>query len=161
MLTFDPIINLADFVSLLIALVALVVSLVALHRSDRTSSAGTLVSVYDSISSAWARFLVAEGDAKQSFELAELLNRLEVACAMSLGGGIHGAAKELLDDYVENSLIEISTDGSALQVIHRFRQRSTTFKYIVRFIGAPGRQVQMADVCALFEQPPPENALSG
>lgn len=159
MLTIEPIINLADLVSLLIALVAFVVSLVALHRSDRTSSAGTLVSVYDSISSAWARFLVAEGDAKQNFELAELLNRLEVACAMSLGGGIHGTAKELMDDYVENSLIEIAADGSALQAIHRLRHRSTTFKYIVRFIRAPVRRPQMADVRALFEGVPLENAL--
>ena len=49
-LTVDPTVNVADLASLAVALVALVLSLIALHRSDRTSSAGTLVGVYDSIS---------------------------------------------------------------------------------------------------------------
>ena len=153
-LTVDPTVSVTDLASLAVALVALVLSLVALHRSDRTSSAGTLVSVYDSISAAWDRFLAADSFAKQNFELAELLNRIEVACSMSLSQGIHGAAKELLDEYVESSMLAIVSEQGAAETVRRMRERPTTFKYIQRFIRVPKRRVRMAGILALFDPSP-------
>lgn len=149
-LTIEPTASIGDLVSLAIALVALVFSIVALHRSDRTSSAGTLVSIYDSIGGAWDRFLNASTEAKQNFELAELLNRLEVACAMSLGQGIHGAAKELLDEYVESSLLAIASDDAGALSLHRMRDQPTTFKYILRFVRRRSRRARMAHVRRLL-----------
>lgn len=150
-LTFDPTVNVADLASLAVALVALVLSLIALHRSDRTSSAGTLVGVYDSISAAWDRFLAANSVAKQNFELAELLNRIEVACSMSLSQGIHGAAKELLDEYVESSMLAIAGEEGAAEAVRRMRERPTTFKYIQLFIRNRKRRARMGEIVTLFD----------
>lgn len=159
--TLEPTASAADIVSLLVALVALVVSLMALHRSDRTGSAGTLVSLYDSIAEAWRRFLQAGTDSDQSFELAELLNRLEVACALSLGQGIHGASKELLDDYVENSLIAIVGDPGASKSLGRLQDKPTTFKYLDRFIRGRKRWGRMGDVRSAFEEATASDSSSG
>ena len=150
----DPTVSVGDLASLVVALVALVFSLYALRRSDRTGSAGTLVGVYDSIGQAWSRFLNATTETEQNFELAELLNRLEVACALTLGQGVHGTAKKLLDEYVESSLSMIVLDDAAPMALSRMLDRPTTFEHILRFIKIRSRRARMSDVIAMFEGRP-------
>jgi hypothetical protein len=69
--------------SLGIALVALVVSWLGIWRANRTTSAATLVTLKEGFRQAWSRFFDAQDEAEKYYELAELLNLFEIACAIA------------------------------------------------------------------------------
>jgi hypothetical protein len=120
------------FAGLCIAIAALGVSLYAIGRSNKNSSAAILVSLYDSLRQAWDRFLKAEGDQRQ-YEFAELMNLLELACAIHSDRSLVGAPKQLIVNYLEDLLPVILKNQDAFQRIAGMRKGPETFKYISRF----------------------------
>ena len=75
--------------SLAVAFAALGVSWYGIRRSNKTTSTGTLVTLNEGFRQAWGRFLSDEVEDRE-YELAELMNLFEIACAAYDEGSIHG-----------------------------------------------------------------------
>lgn len=121
-----------DIASLTIALVALVVALLALRRSDKNTSAATLVTLNEAFTAAWQRYLAPK--AKRDFEFGNLANLLEIGCAFHHEGSIHGASKEILGHYLESILGMIEELPDARKRLQALREDPDNFKYIIRFL---------------------------
>jgi hypothetical protein len=89
--------------SLGVSLVALVVSLYAIQRANKTASAATLVTLNEGFRQAWTRFLNSREDEK-SYELAELMNLFEIACAIYVERSLTGNSRELMFEYIDGVL---------------------------------------------------------
>lgn len=124
-----------DVAALLASAVALIVAVIALRRSDRNASAATLVSLYEALRSAWGRYLQAKKPAQSEFEFAELVNLIELACSIYLDKAVHGAAREMLEEYLLEVLEILRSDDGARNRIASLMERPNTFKYLRRFFG--------------------------
>ena len=77
--------------SLGVAAVALAMSIYAIIRSNKTTSAATLVTLNEGFRQAWERCLQPQIDeATSNYNLAELLNLLEITSAIYLEKSISG-----------------------------------------------------------------------
>lgn len=123
-----------DAAALLVAIVALSVAIFTVWRSDRNASAATLVTLYEALRSAWGRYLQAEAPERREFEVAELANLLELACAVYLDGGVHGAAREMLGEYLNEVLEILGSDREMRKQLSELKERPNTYKYLKRFL---------------------------
>lgn len=114
---------------------ALIIAIVALRRSDRNASAATLVSLYEALRAAWGRYLAAKKPQQAEFEFAELINLLELACAIHQDKAVHGASREMLEEYLLDVLAIFRDDEGVRQRIASLRDRANTFKYLKRFLS--------------------------
>jgi hypothetical protein len=125
--------------SLIVAFVALLVAVVAMKRSDRNASGATLVTLYEAFRQGWARFQ-SEGDAERSrYEMAELMNTFEIACAIHQDRSIHGHSRELLEEYLCDTLSKFANDTEAVGCIRAMMDGPTTFKFLARFYDEMSR----------------------
>ncbi|MHB1936640.1 MAG: hypothetical protein ACYCOR_08650 [Acidobacteriaceae bacterium] len=120
--------------SLIIALAALALSAYAIIRANKTTSAATLVTLNEGFSQAWVRFLQANA-AAQAYELAELLNLLEIACAIYLEGSLSGNSRKLMFEYLDGSLTILVKNQCASKDIPSLLQSETTFIFIKKFLN--------------------------
>ena len=125
--------------SLAVALIALRVAHVALHRSDRNASAATLVTLNDGFRQGWKRFIDANNPDTKDYEFAELMNLFEIACAIHLDDSVHGASKELLEDYLCRTLSLIGENDYAKARLIALRETHNTFKFLAAFLHAMHR----------------------
>jgi len=142
--------------SLAVAAVALVVALMALRRSDRNTSAGTLVTLYEAFRQAWNRFLNAESE--DGYEFAELMNLVEIGCAVHLDGSVHGVSRELLEEYLCETVSLIESDAAARGHISRLKSKPTTFKYLRKFAATMKTQGRSSEIEAMIAPPGPAYA---
>jgi hypothetical protein len=75
----------------------------AIGRANKTTSAATMVTLSEGFRSAWGRLVSAE-EQQKSDEVAELLNLLEIACAIRMEGCLSGNSARLLEDYLKSVL---------------------------------------------------------
>lgn len=127
--------SLWDVAALVASAAALVIAIVALRRSDRNASAATLVSLYEALRAAWARYLAAKKPQQAEFEFAELVNLLELACSIHQDKAVHGAAREMLEEYLLDVLGIFRDDPSVRKRMASLRDRPNTFKYLKRFLS--------------------------
>ena len=120
--------------SLAVSIVALFVSWFAIWRSNRTTSAATFVSLNEGFRQAWTRFFDASPQTK-SYELAELLNLLEIGCAIYLEGSLSGNARKLTLEYLRNVLQHLVEDDYTNAQIPVLLQAPHTFIFIRRFLN--------------------------
>ena len=89
----------------------------------------------------------ADRQHRREFEFAELANLIELACAVYLDAGVHGAAREMLEEYLIEVLEILRDDDAARKQLAGLMERPSTFKYLKRFltdasvgeVGAIGR----------------------
>lgn len=112
-----------------VSLVALVVALHAVRRSNLNSSVATLVALNGGFSQGWQRYLTAPEEAKD-YEFSELLNLLEIACAILCEKSLFGISRELSREYVEHVILLIEGDADARRRLEDAIHSPTTFKYI-------------------------------
>jgi hypothetical protein len=62
-----------------------------------------MVTLSEGFRSAWGRLLSAE-EQQKSDEVAELLNLLDIACAIRMEGCLSGNSARLLEDYLKSVL---------------------------------------------------------
>ncbi|WP_156964691.1 hypothetical protein [Methylocapsa aurea] len=120
-------------------MIALVVALFAIRKGNRNSSAATMVTLNEAFRQAWRRFLSAGEEAERQHEFAELMNLLEIGCAIYLEGSLSGVSRELTEEYLGNTLSLLESNDDARKRIELLRHSSTTFKYIRRFLVWSGR----------------------
>jgi hypothetical protein len=115
-----------------VSLIALAVALYAIGRSNRNSSVATLVTVNDGFRQAWQRYFSAAEGAKDR-EFFELLNLIEIACAIHCEKSLFGVSRELSREYVEHVLLLLEGNMDARRRLEGAIHAPTTFKYIRRF----------------------------
>lgn len=123
------------------SLAALSVAWVAIGRSDRNASAATLVTVYQGFRDGWTRYGKAEPEDRR-YEMAELMNVFEIACAIHQDRAIHGVSREILEEYLCHTLSIFSEDEDARREVHAMKDAASTFKYVAMFekqMRRPGR----------------------
>jgi len=122
-------------VSLLVALGAFGIAWFAAQRSDRNASAATLVTLNEGFRQGWRRYLDETASDRRNYELAELVNLFEIACATYLDKAIHGHSRELLEDYLCRTLTLIAENTDARQQVVEMTEAPTTFKYLALFLS--------------------------
>jgi hypothetical protein len=137
-------------VSLAVAAAALWVALVALGRSDKNASAGTVVTLNQGFADAWRHFQDADGP-RRDFEFAELMNTFEIAAAIHQEGSLHGVAEELIEDYLCSALEILDSDADARTRISKLRDTTKTFRHLVRFRNAMKARTEGVDLLPTME----------
>jgi hypothetical protein len=121
-------------VSLLVSLAALVVSVFAIVRANNTTSAATIVSLNEAFRQAWERYFNPKTPDQKSWELAELMNLLEIACAVYLEWSLSGNARKLIFDYLQRNLSDLIEHKEISAEIGKLLQDKETFLFIKKFL---------------------------
>jgi hypothetical protein len=140
---------LASLVAVAVSLVALLVALYAIRRSNRNSSAATLVTLNEGFRQAWQRFFEAKkakDEARLQYELSELLNLFELACGIHLERSLVGVSRKLAKDYINETWELLSNNEDAKKRIRVMLTSPKTFEYIRKFLGKAR--------CSSFLEPP-------
>ena len=136
--------------SVAVSLIALTVAIVAIRKSDRNTSAATLVTLNEGFRQGWHRFLPAKDEAERQHEFSELMNLLEIGCAIYMEGSLSGVSRELAEEYLGNVLSLLEANQEARTRIEEMRQSATTFKYIRQFLVRMGRSGHPHKITATF-----------
>lgn len=124
--------------SLSVSVVSIFVAWYAICRSNKNSSAATLVTLYEGFRQAWQRFLDAKDDDKErQYQLSELMNLAELACAIHSERSFVGVSRELVEDYLQSSLSLLVNNEDVRNRIPAMFRSPDTFKYIRRFLDFP------------------------
>ncbi|MGI0133468.1 MAG: hypothetical protein ACREBW_00720 [Candidatus Micrarchaeaceae archaeon] len=131
--------------SLVFAAAAILISLYAIRRGNKNASAAMLVTLTDGLRQAWYRFITADTEAAQSYQLAELMNLAEIASAIHFERSLVGVSRELIVEYLDNSLSLLKKHPKARAQVTALRHSAETFKYIDAFIKS------RSNISGLFE----------
>jgi hypothetical protein len=137
--------------SLFVALAALTVSVYAIYRGNRNTSAATLVTINEAFRGAWGRLLRAPHGIQHTIELAELMNLLETACAVYSEGSLAGVSQELMKDYLYMALGMIVKDEVLNGEIPPLLHEPHTFKYIKLFLKAKRTELSVTIPLSWYE----------
>jgi hypothetical protein len=121
------------FASLGVSYVAFRVSRTAMARSDRNSSASNFLALYEGFRSGWLRFQAETDPARSRYEMSELMNTFEIACALRQEGAFTGNGKKVLDEYLCDTIKLLAADADAATCIRSMIDSPTTFEFISLF----------------------------
>ena len=121
--------------SLGVAAAALGISIYAIHRANKTASAATLVTLNEGFRQAWERCLQTPPtpDAPH-YDLAELLNLLEIACAIYLEKSFTGNSGRLMSEYLQSTLSLLIKTPVINDEAFQLLQTAETFMFIKKFL---------------------------
>lgn len=128
-------------VSFLVSLVALAVSIFAIIRANNTTSGSTIVSLNEAFRQAWDRYFNPKTPEQKPYELAELMNLLEIACAVYDEWSLSGNARELVFDYLQRNLSLLIGHKEINAEIERLLQDKETFLFIRKFLRKNGTRL--------------------
>ncbi len=69
-----------------------------------------------------------------SYNLAELINLFEIACAIYLEGSVSGNSRRLMADYLNNVLTHLVKTPSTNEHVLQLLQTEKTFEFIKKFL---------------------------
>lgn len=146
--------------SLGVAILALVLAGFALWRGNRNTSAATAVTLNDGLRQGWQRFLSAPTDEAKNYELAELMNLMELTAAILCEGSFAGHSRKIMEEYLCLALSLFEADDDVRSRIAAMRHSPTTFEYLRRFLGRSKRngsygKFGLALSANLSSKPPP------
>jgi hypothetical protein len=134
--------DLTGLSALVVSIVALMVACYAVWRGNRNSSAATMLSLNEGFRQGWVRFLGATSSESKNYELAELMNILEVAAAIQLEGSLAGVSGKLAEEYLCAVLSLLEAHDDARTRIKLLRQSAGTFEYLLQFLAQARRSGQ-------------------
>lgn len=141
--------------SLSVSVVSIFVAWHAICKSNKNSSAATLVTLYEGFRQAWQRFLDAKPDDNgRQYQLSELMNLAELACAIHSERSFVGISRELIEDYLQSSLSLLANNEDVRKRIPAMFHSRETFKYIRRFIESRPDE-QLSKLWSPLLEPPP------
>lgn len=121
--------------SLGVAIAAFGLSIYAILRANNTTSAATLATLNEGFRQAWERCLQPSSTPEDlTYNLAELLNLLEIACGSYLERSVSGNSRKLLVDYLNSGLSIIITTPSLNDRVSPLLQDEKTFIFIKKFL---------------------------
>jgi hypothetical protein len=126
--------------SLVVAVAALGLAAYSVFRANKTTSAATLVALNEAFRQAWERSLRCSPTEPQlKNEIAELLNLLEIACAVYLEKSISGNSRSLLVEYLNNVFAILIKTPSFSSLVPKLMQTENTFIFIKKFLNRQRR----------------------
>jgi hypothetical protein len=125
--------NWATLVGVVVAALALVFTAYGIHRSNQNSSAAALIALNEGLRQAWKRFLTVTDEQNKQHEFAELLNSLEIACALCVKGVFVGVSRELLTEYLSDVIDLFDANEDAKRRAEALIHSKTTFKYLALY----------------------------
>jgi hypothetical protein len=121
-------------VSLIVALAALGIAVYAISRANATASAATLISLNEAFRQRWEQCLPKLQGQDASYEIAELLNLLEIACAIYLERSVTGNSRELLVEYLNALLSLVVREPAISDRVPQLLENRSTFAFIRKFL---------------------------
>jgi hypothetical protein len=134
--------SVATLVVLPVTLVALIVAAVQLFYGRRTASGGALIALNESFRQAWLQFSIARDDAAKQHMLAEVMNLLNMACAILEDKLFVGRAGRLLETYLCDVFGLIGQSDDAKTRIEAMMMTPRTFEHILKFIRGHRKQIK-------------------
>ena len=121
---------------LAVAAIGLGFTAYGIHRGNQNASASSLIVLNDLLRERWEWFLHADTEAKKQHSFAELMNALEIACAISMKGVFVGVSRELLTEYLDGVLTLLDDNDDARGRAKALVDTETTFKYVIAYLTA-------------------------
>lgn len=121
-----------DVLAVGLGALALGVPVFSIHRSNLNSSVSSFLALNEGFRQAWVRYIHSDAE-QRDHEFAELMNLLEIACAVQLEGSLFGVSRELTAEYIKESLTLLDEHEDARVRYERAIHSPTTFKYIRMF----------------------------
>ena len=115
-----------------------------------------MVTLNETFRQAWSRYLSAEQEASRQYEFSELMNLLEIGCALYLERSLSGVSRELIEEYLGNSLSLIENNDDVRRRIEPMRHSPTTLKYIKRFLTRMALKGNPHKIGVVFSPDPQE-----
>ena len=116
--------------SLCVALAALWLSYLAIIRGNKNGSASSLIALHEALRQGWMRFLSANDDDARRHEFADLMNILEIACALEFDKTFVGKSREILTEYLSEIFDILMGNKEAKERIENLKGTSTNMKYV-------------------------------
>ena len=134
--------NIATLVVLVLTVVALFVAGRQLFHGRRAASAGSVIALNESFRQAWLQFRNAGDEGTKYYTFADIMNLLEIACAIFEDKIFVGRGGRLLEDYLCDvfNLIEQSED--AKKRIESMIHGEKKFKHILVFLRCHQDQIK-------------------
>jgi hypothetical protein len=126
--------SVATLVGLPIALAALLYAIIQFSLARRAGSAATVIPLFDGFRDCWVAYRGSKTESDRNFYFAELVNTLEVACAISRDRVLAGATQYVLEQYIVSVFQLIEGSPDALKSLTGLSQTSETFENIFWFI---------------------------
>jgi hypothetical protein len=121
--------------SLVVAFAALGISVYAIVRANATTSSATLVTLNEGFRQAWERCLQPRADPNTlNYDIAELLNLLEIACAIYLEGSVSGNSRKLIVEYLDSILSVLIGNSLLNDRVPPLLQTDKTFIFVKKFL---------------------------
>ena len=138
--------------SFVVSLIAAAVSIYAIFKSNRNSSVATLVSLNQGWSQAWKSFLTSKDDEERFFNLAELMNLLEIACGIQVEHSLFGMSRIILTDYLDDSLTLLIDNSFTNVEIAKMLHSPKTFRNVKQIIKSKPKYLSVTVPLKWFQQ---------
>ncbi|MGB9029640.1 MAG: hypothetical protein WCC27_05925 [Acidobacteriaceae bacterium] len=135
--------------SLAVSIAALLIAYYAIIRANKTTSGATAVALSEGFRESWVRFL----DNPNQYELAELLNLIEIACAIYLEGSLAGNSRKLMFEYLNATLGLIINNPYANNAAEHLLQNPKTLEFIRKFLRLKARSLSVTVPPKWYELP--------
>jgi len=131
----DAIVAWATIGALFLNFVALLVAAGQLKAGRSGASAAALIALNEAFRQAWLQFTKADAEDAKQHAFADLMNQLELACAIFDDRLFVGSAADLLENYLRAVFRLIEQSEDARRRIQAMITTGTTFQHIVRFLA--------------------------
>jgi hypothetical protein len=126
--------SVATLVAAPLGLIGLLVAIFQLRASRRGASATTVIALNESFRQAWLHYSQVSDEGRQH-AFADIMNLLEIACAIEEDKLLVAKGGKLLEDYLCHVLILIQQSEDARQRIERMFVTDRTFDHIINFLS--------------------------
>jgi hypothetical protein len=131
--------------SLAVAIAAFGLSIYAISRANKTTSAATLMVLNEGFRQAWERCLKqSQTPTDLSYNVAELLNLIEIACAAYIERSVSGHSRTLLIEYLNSGLSIIISTPLLNDRVPKLLQDEKTFIFIKKFLRKKKRRAALS-----------------
>jgi hypothetical protein len=120
--------------SLIVTTIALFIAIFGINRANKTTSAATLVALNEGFRQGWVRFLNTDEHEQKHYELAELMNLFEIACAIYLEKSLTGNSRRLEKEYLNTFLKALITSDYARTEVPGLLEDEGTFEFVKLFL---------------------------
>ena len=142
------IVDLVQFWAAVAAILALPIGIGAVFYAGRqlslarkAGSGSSLIALSEAFRQCWQAFLTAENEKKRQLAFGDLVNALEVACAIFRDKVFFGHAEDVLEHYLLSTFRLIESNDDARTRMLKLLQTPRTFENTVEFLSRHRGQV--------------------
>lgn len=106
-----------------------------LSLARKSGSGGSLIALSEAFRQCWQAFLTAEDERKRQLAFGDLVNALEIACAIFRDNVFFGHAEDVLEHYLLSTFRMIEANDDARDRMLKLLQTPRTFENAVKFLS--------------------------